>query len=173
MRKNAFTLLEVIIVIIIVGVLAALALPRFFRMVERSRALEAINQLQTIRAAVDRCYLMRGGGYNALQACLTASGSPTPSLWNTLGIENPFSAPNSHFEFGIWGSSSNIGYRLTAVRNTRDGGTTTSDCTLSWSGCGGSGVQTHPDSLGVIFFHNCNDEGITITGHCVYEGMEW
>ena len=41
-RKKGVTLLEIIIVVIIIGVLASLALPRLFSTVEFSRSAEAI-----------------------------------------------------------------------------------------------------------------------------------
>ena len=47
-NKKGFTLLEIIIVIIIVGVLASLALPRFFSTVEYSRSTEALASLTSV-----------------------------------------------------------------------------------------------------------------------------
>ena len=49
-RKNrGFTLIEIIIVVVILGILAALALPQYLKTVERSRGSEAIIHLGTIR----------------------------------------------------------------------------------------------------------------------------
>lgn len=61
-RVPGVTLIELVIVIIIVGVLASLALPRFFLMIERSRAAEAITNIGVIRQAMERCYVMAGEG---------------------------------------------------------------------------------------------------------------
>ena len=44
-NKSGFTLLEILVVIIIVGVLASVAMPQLFRNVERSRATEALESL--------------------------------------------------------------------------------------------------------------------------------
>jgi len=49
--KKGFTLLELLIVVIIVGVLATLALPNFLRGVERARWAEAKNILGALRAS--------------------------------------------------------------------------------------------------------------------------
>ena len=57
MNKSGFTLLEIIIVIIIVGVLASLALPRFFGTIEYSKAQEALTNLAVLRRSMGRCYL--------------------------------------------------------------------------------------------------------------------
>lgn len=53
MRKKAFTLMELIIVVIIVAILAAIGLPFYFKAVERARVKEAISQLKLIQAAED------------------------------------------------------------------------------------------------------------------------
>ena len=54
--KKGFTLLELIIVIIIVGTLATLALPQYFRVVERARTAEATRLLGMLRDAQIRYY---------------------------------------------------------------------------------------------------------------------
>lgn len=59
MRKG-FTLMELIIVVIIVGILAAIALPQFFKTAERARASEGVNTLGALRAAQQRYYAEHG-----------------------------------------------------------------------------------------------------------------
>jgi prepilin-type N-terminal cleavage/methylation domain-containing protein len=51
LRKQAFTLTEVLFVLVIVGVLAGLAVPSYFGTVEKARESEAISNLKTLHSA--------------------------------------------------------------------------------------------------------------------------
>lgn len=55
LRRDGFTLIEVIIVIVILGVLATLALPKIVGNIETARAAEAMNYFSTIKRAVADC----------------------------------------------------------------------------------------------------------------------
>jgi prepilin-type N-terminal cleavage/methylation domain-containing protein len=112
-QKSGFTLLEIIIVIIIVGVLASLALPRFFSTVEYSKSTEALGAMSAIRQSMERCYLQRSGSYS------NCTG------FSVLDLEDPANSPNAHFTYALSGQSA-TGYTITATRNTLDGGSTSS-----------------------------------------------
>jgi prepilin-type N-terminal cleavage/methylation domain-containing protein len=48
MKRKGFTLVELAVVIVIIGVLAAFGVPRFRESVERSKASEAYNYLSAV-----------------------------------------------------------------------------------------------------------------------------
>jgi prepilin-type N-terminal cleavage/methylation domain-containing protein len=61
-RRRGFTLVELAVVVVIIGVLAAFGVPRFLQAVERSKAAEAFGYLSALRSAQER-YQAREGKY--------------------------------------------------------------------------------------------------------------
>ncbi len=123
-KKSGFTLLEIIIVIIIVGVLASLALPRFFQTVEYSRSTEAMNFLASAKRAADRCSMLGGAG-------IDYSGCDT---YEALGLANPGMIPESHYCYDI--SSDGTTLTMTAERNILNGGDGAACVVLDGTGTG-------------------------------------
>ena len=66
--KSGFTLLEMMVVVILIGILASIALPRYIRTVEKGRAAEAKHNLGVIRDAELAYYIE----FNAFTTDLTA-----------------------------------------------------------------------------------------------------
>ena len=57
---SGFTLVELAVVIVIIGVLAAFAVPKFRDAVERSKAAESFNYLSSVRAGQERYHARQG-----------------------------------------------------------------------------------------------------------------
>ncbi len=55
-QRKGFTLLELLMVVIIIGILVSIALPQFVKTTERSRAAQMLPLLATIRGAEIRYY---------------------------------------------------------------------------------------------------------------------
>jgi type IV pilus assembly protein PilA len=60
--RQGFTLVELAVVIVIIGVLASFGVPRFLKSVERSKAAESFNYLSAVQSAQER-YQSQNGVY--------------------------------------------------------------------------------------------------------------
>ena len=125
MQKKAFTLLELIILIIIIGVLASLAIPRFLGIVEFSRSVEALSSIGTISRSMERCFM----GTNDYDLCLLNSPGPDP---DNLDVDNPGTAPGAHFDYRVNPLGAPFKYRITATRNALDNGTAGDHITFTY-----------------------------------------
>ena len=67
--RRGFTLVELAVVIVIIGVLAAFGVPQFLKSVERSKAGEAFNYLAAVRSAQER-YVAKEGVYTSVGSIL-------------------------------------------------------------------------------------------------------
>ena len=61
-RKQGFTLIELLVVVLIIGILASIAIPQYFRIVEKGRFAEATSWVDAVRSAQERL-LVKGGSY--------------------------------------------------------------------------------------------------------------
>jgi prepilin-type N-terminal cleavage/methylation domain-containing protein len=77
--RKGFTLVELAVVIVIIGVLAAFGVPKFLKSVERSKAAEAFQYLAAVRSAEER-YIAKEGVYTSTLANLDITQS-TPKYF--------------------------------------------------------------------------------------------
>lgn len=77
-RRGGFTLLELLIVIIILGILAAVGIPVYTGTLEKARAKEALNMMSAIKEAEAR-YAQESATNTFLSVTATNSFTPTGS----------------------------------------------------------------------------------------------
>lgn len=77
MKKNrvrgGFTLIEMLVVILVIGILSQIALPQYFKLVERSRSSEALALIRDLNTAQGRFFTRHG-----IYAASTSPTAPGP-----------------------------------------------------------------------------------------------
>jgi type IV pilus assembly protein PilA len=83
--EKGFTLVELMIVIVIVGVLSAVALPNFLSQTNKAKGTEARSQISSIIKGASASYLE--GGDTKVAADITAGGTNQCLLWGSPDVD--------------------------------------------------------------------------------------
>ena len=102
-RKKGFTLIELMLVIGIVAILAALAVPSFLDSVRKSRRSDAMDTIMAIHLAQEK--------YRA--------NNTTYGTNAQLGFDSPQISPKGHYSVAVSGNNA-TGYTITATVVTGD-----------------------------------------------------
>lgn len=127
--KRGMTLAEILIVVVILAVLAAVALPNYSALTHKTRANRAVAYLRVIRAA-EKMHFAKNGVYIPCA---------TPNCGNTLGID----ISEEDYDFSVVTSAANpaavpptpAGFTATAAR----GGVAANFISINQNGDFGSG----------------------------------
>ncbi len=133
--RRGFTLVELAVVIVIIGVLAAFGVPQFLKSVERSKAAEAFNYLAAVRSAQER-YVAMDGVYTSVGTLLDIN-QVAPKYFDVGSITVDNGTPGSPswiLTLTRKSSSSSYGaYTVTFSQNGFD--TNTTDSSIMDSTC--------------------------------------
>lgn len=105
MNRKGFTLLEVMIVVIIVGILSSVALPQYITTLEKGKSAEAISNIGSLRTSLDRYWYQNAAGTTDI---------------NLLDIDNPNSVTNRLYQYAITNSCTSVA-RIYTIRGERIG----------------------------------------------------
>ena len=149
--QGAFTLIEVLVVIAVVGVLASLAAPSFTPTIERWRVRQAVEDMTSTLYLARSEAVKRGGRITVIKNDLTSAGCPqatTTQEWAcgwrifvdtndngtqqaseetlqtslpTTGVNIMNTADSARFKVDRWGQISGLGVQGFVVSPVRDG----------------------------------------------------
>ncbi|MHB1942423.1 MAG: type II secretion system major pseudopilin GspG [Acidiferrobacteraceae bacterium] len=110
-RIRGFTLIEVMVVMVILGILAAIIVPKIINRPDQARIVAAKNDIRSIMSAL-KLYRLDNGQYPTTQQGLMAlvqkpSSSPVPPNWHHYldrMPKDPWGRPYHYLNPGIHGS---------------------------------------------------------------------
>lgn len=131
-RQSGFTLIEVMVVVVILAILAAIVVPRIMSRPEQARTVKARTDIMAIENALEM-YKLDNGFYPSTEQGVDAlvhkpSGEPVPQSWQSGGYikDAPidpwghayhYAAPGKHGEVDIWTDGKGNGSTDDAIGN--------------------------------------------------------
>lgn len=101
---RGFTLVEILIVVVILGILAAIVIPQFTSASESAKSSSLVSQLQTIRSQIELYQIQHNGDYPTLLNLQVdadgLAGHDWSPLTTTTEIDGTFPGDASGDEFG-------------------------------------------------------------------------
>lgn len=91
-KRGGFTLVEILIVVVILGILAAIVIPQFTNASETAKASSLASQLQTLRSQIELFQVQHNGDYPEIESNWTvmlSASDPTEHLAADVG-DGPF-----------------------------------------------------------------------------------
>jgi general secretion pathway protein G len=111
-NKRGFTLIELMIVVVVIGILAAVAIPNFVRMIVNAKEAGVKSNSHTVQMAAEDFAVLNDGVYASDLSSTTAMSGETivDMLPQNTFLENPFTRAASEPVDGAAASPGETGY---------------------------------------------------------------
>lgn len=129
-NKSGFTLIEIIVVLIIIGILVAIAVPNLFSNVPRANGSAALATVDAYKTEMESCYGQNGNTTGGASPCNMQGLALTTLLSNgfTLTETGSGSSTGANLSYSIYGNDGSYN-AFTLTRTTTGGYTCTPNFT--------------------------------------------
>jgi type IV pilus assembly protein PilA len=132
-KQDGFTLIEILVVVLIIGILAAIAIPSFLGQTARASDAAAKTQIGTLQTAMKEFATDNSGSYKGATLAKLQAIEPTLKDETTAVAKEVAGATATNFEIESEAAGSNDVYKLTSSN-----GEVTRSCTpVDAGGCKG------------------------------------
>jgi general secretion pathway protein G len=132
MRRKAFTIIELLIVIAVISILIGLMLPRFKGMQDEGNIAKAKGELRTLQIAVESYYIHNSNTYPASITNTNLTGQ-TPQIVSSVPTD-PFSSSSAIYGYVRGGTNDKFYVIYSAGPAGTGSATITSDAVVETSG---------------------------------------
>lgn len=115
MKNKGFTLIELMIVVVIIGILAAIAIPNFISMQDRAKEGSVKSNMHTLQLAVEDYAVQNVGNYCAHGGIFPVGGSTSEFDMDGDGdgdvtLHNPFDSGEEGLNWGFPSAAGIVSY---------------------------------------------------------------